>query len=98
MKRSKAALLFEFTDTVAGYRLIMYRLLTSWAKLATPTLRSQIGSFGVASSAPASGSKKEFAIGVNDGRRHNLKRCRDFPGASESTESGRRYRLVLFVL
>jgi hypothetical protein len=44
------------------------------------------------------GSKKEFAIGVNDGRRHNLKRCRDFPDASESTESGRRYRLVLFVL
>jgi hypothetical protein len=32
-------------------------------------LRSLIGSFGVVSNAPVTGSKKEFAICVNDGRR-----------------------------
>ena len=52
-------------------------------------LRSLIGSFGIVSNAPVTGPKKEFAIGVNDWRRLNLKRCRGFYSASKSTESGR---------
>ena len=34
---------------------------------------SPIGSFGIVSNAPVTGPKKEFAIGVNDRRWHNLK-------------------------
>ena len=33
------------------------------------------GSFGIVSNAPVTGPKKEFTIGVNDWRWHNLKRC-----------------------
>ena len=57
---------------------------------------SPIGSFGIVSNAPVTGPKKEFAIGVNDWRWHNLKRCRNFHSAAESTESGRgnRTRIV----
>jgi hypothetical protein len=54
------------------------------------------GSFGIVSNAPVTGPKKEFAIGVNDRRWHNLKRCGGFHSAAKSTESGRgdRARIV----
>ena len=51
---------------------------------------SPIGSFGIVSNAPVTGPKKEFTIGVNDWRWHNLKRCGGFHRAAKSTESGRR--------
>src|SRR5580704_16211776 len=53
---------------------------------------SPIGSFGIVSNAPVTGPKKEFAIGVNDRRLHNLKRCGGFHSAAKSTESRRRDR------
>jgi hypothetical protein len=90
--RSKDPPLFRLRRRKREYRLDYVVSATSQTELTAPILRSPIGSFSVVPSAPVTGSKKEFAIGVNNGRRHNLKRYRDFDSASESTESRRRDR------